>query len=76
MTKAINYTVGDEILIVSNMRNETELRAAVVTEINYNNNGLVTYMGQRNTPCLPSGQGAFDPTTVGTNRMYFQIIKQ
>lgn len=63
----------DRLVITYRNRNGEERRAAEVTVVNYNNNGLVTYGGLHGTELMPTGQGAFDPETVGAKP--FGIVK-
>jgi len=73
--KTINdYQVGDLLVFTQRSNRGEEKRAAVVTCINYKNNGLVTFGPppyQYTNGLMDSGQGAFDPMTVGTKPFGF-----
>lgn len=60
------FAIGDHLVLTYRMRRGTERRNAQVSSINYNGNGLVTFSGRSDGQgSLESGQGAFDPKTVG-----------
>lgn len=65
------FKPGDRLIITSRNRQGEERRAAVVTIVNYNGNGLVTYSGDYREGFLPTGSGAFDPAKVGTTPFGF-----
>lgn len=63
-----DFKVGDVIIVTENTKvcGRRSLEA-VVTAVDYNGNGLVTYSGSE------TGQGAFDPTKVGTTEYGFVV---
>lgn len=61
-----DFQPGDLLIITSRSKAGEERRAAIVTIVNYNNNGLVAFAGRSAPGLLPTGQGAFDPAKVGT----------
>ena len=71
--KLNDFKVGDLLLIHYNFRNKTEIRAARVFDINYNDNGLVTYEGDYKSDFLQTGQGAFNPERLGDKK--YGIVK-
>ncbi len=67
--KLDDFKPGDLLEIDSRNRNGIETRAAQVTCVNYNGNGLVTFEGDWSRPGLmATGQGAFDPAKVGAKQ--------
>jgi len=62
-----DFDFGDLIEITERDKQGTRIRQAEVTNVNYNNNGLVTY---RTTG---GGQGAFDPIEIGTKPYGFVV---
>lgn len=63
-----DFQVCDSLLLVYRYRHGLETRAAMVFDKNYNNNGLVTYIGRHSPVHMESGSGAFDPTKLGSKR--------
>ena len=65
--KIQDFNIGDILLVTSKTRNGYETRIAQVSEINFRNNGLITYQGYYNSQkdFLQTGQGAFDPEKIG-----------
>ncbi|BAG41748.1 hypothetical protein [Ralstonia phage phiRSL1] len=57
------FRVGDKTV--------TEVRTAVVTLINWEGNGLVSYTGRVQEGMMRTGSGAFDPAAVGTKPFGF-----
>ena len=72
----MDFIIGEKIWIVSNLRHESEVRSAIVFDINYKGNGLITYIGDYQGGFMPSGSGAFDPDKIGKSRLYANVIKQ
>jgi len=69
-----DFRVGDLLVLTSRSKQGEERRAAVVTAVDYNGNGRVTYAGDfRDGGLLPSGQGAFNPAFVGRFRFGFSV---
>lgn len=62
-----DYKIGDTLLLTYKMKSGYDTRIAEVFDINYNGNGLVTYVDRygNNLGFMTSGSGAFDPKTVG-----------
>ena len=71
----MDFIIGEKIWIVSNLRHESEVRSAIVFDINYKGNGLITYIGDYQGDFMPSGSGAFDPNEIGRSRMISDVIK-
>ena len=73
-----DFKLGERLILVSRMKNGEERRVAYVIAIDYNGNGLVTFGGcdgarllsqerdRDGSRLLDAGQGAFDPTKLGT----------
>ena len=72
----MDFIIGEKIWIVSNLRHESEVRSAIVFDINYKGNGLVTYIGDYRGCFTRSGSGAFDPEQIGKSRMIADVIKK
>lgn len=66
MYKLSDFQPGDLLIITSRSKAGEERRAAIVTNVNYHNNGLVAFAGRSAPGLLPTGHGAFDPAKVGT----------
>jgi hypothetical protein len=64
--KLSEFKVGDHLEITSRSKSGDDTRSAIVTAINYNDLGLVTFTARYGTELLTSGAGAFDPTKLGT----------
>lgn len=62
------YEINDRLLLVYRHRDGIDIRAAVVFDLNYRGNGLVTYTGRWDQQYIPSGTGAFKPS-------FFPLIK-
>lgn len=61
-----DFQPGDLLILTSRSKAGEERRAAIVTIVNHNNNGLVAFVGRSAPGLLPAIQGAFDPANVGT----------
>jgi len=61
-----DFNIGDILLITHKSKSGYDTRIAQVSDINFRNNGLVTYNGYYSGMAfLESGSGAFDPQNVG-----------
>jgi hypothetical protein len=70
--KLEDFKPGDLLEITSRGKRGEEVRAAYVTLVNYNGCGCVTYAGRSVEGMMATGQGAFDPTQVGTT--YYGLV--
>jgi hypothetical protein len=74
-----SYKIGDVLLMTTRMRKGTEVRSCQVFDINYRDNGLVTFTGcSHERAPLPTGSGAFDPTELkedGTSDAQWGIVQ-
>lgn len=75
MYKLEDFKPGDVLLITSHSNRGLDTRRAYVTCVDYNGNGRVTYADLPGSGLLGSGQGAFDPTKVGTTEygLYYRV---
>lgn len=68
-----DFQVGDHLILTSRSRDGEEKRAAIVTLVNYNNLGGITYAGRDQKGMLPTGQGFFKPEEVGAKPFGFAV---
>ena len=74
-----DFSPGDVLLFTEKFKHGVEIRAAVVTHINFNDNGLVGYEGYYGcwAKYLPTGQGAFKPEEIGTKKFgFYKAVKK
>jgi len=61
-----DFKVGDVLLFTQRSKRGEEKRVGLVTAINYNGLGRVTFTGAYGYNYLPTGSGSFKPEEVGT----------
>lgn len=70
-----DFKIGDIIVITSKMRYGTQQRCAQVTNLNYNNLGLVQLGPCKYKGFTPHGYGSFNPADVGSKQFGKQKIE-
>lgn len=70
-----DFRPGDLIEITIRRKLGEETRSAVVTLVNYNNLGHVTFEGRHAEGMFPTGAGSFFPKKIGTTRYGYIRVK-
>lgn len=73
--KLEDFKIGDIIITTTRMRPGLERRCAQVTDLNYNNLGLVQISPCKHEGLLDSGYSSFDPADVGSKHFGKQSIE-
>jgi hypothetical protein len=68
MNSLVDYEVGDVLELTRRFGDKDQVFKVDVINVNYLNNGLVTYVGNE------SGAGAFNPKDVGVRTRYLHIV--
>ncbi len=71
--KLNEFKQGDILELTERSLRGEQISSAVVSAVNYNDLGLITYTGHYYTKHVASGSGAFDPTKVGTTPYGFTV---
>lgn len=64
--KLQDFQPGDLLILTTRTKQGEERRGAIVTAVDFNRCGLVTFTGHAIESLMQTGSGAFDPEAVGT----------